>query len=356
MNILLKVDVLRRGISTANLIGAVKSISKRNLRSGIRLLQEEQEQAATLDEDVENVEPLTNDKGTIGFIGLGDMGLGMGMNLLNKGYNLVIYDTNTKAMEPFILKGATAASSPEHVAQQVSKIITMLPSSTEVKDVYDGKLGIFRGIQEGTLLIESSTLDPSISKEMSKLTTPSKSTYIDAPVLGGVMEAQDGTLTCMCGGSVDDFDIAKEILSNIATNVLRCGGVGCGQSAKICNNMLTAISMIGTSEVMNLGIRLGLDKKALSHLLNISTGRCWSSEKYNPCPDVISGIPSSNSYQGGYSSQQMAKDLELAQNASTATRSVAALGGQAHSIYQLMCKSGYSKSDFSSVYKFLREL
>lgn len=320
--------------------------SKKCVSTGAYLRQEEKN---------EDTKTEQKQKETIGFIGLGNMGHHMGMNLLQKGYNLVVHDVYPEAMEPFKSMGATAVNTPKLVAQQVTKIVTMLPSSPDVLEVYNGDSGILRGIQEGTLLLDSSTIDPAVSKEMCSLAASLKATYMDAPVSGGVVAAKDGTLTFMVGGKQNDFLVAEELLSNMAKNVVHCGNVGTGQAAKICNNMLLAVSMIGTSEVMNLGTRLGIDKKMLAHILNISTGRCWSSELYNPCPGVVDGVPSSNDYQGGFGTKLMAKDLGLAQNASTATKSPTPMGSLAHQIYRVMCSKGYSNLDFSSVYKFLRE-
>lgn len=294
-------------------------------------------------------------KGTIGFIGLGNMGHHMGMNLIKDGYNLVVYDVYPEAMKPFKELGSTAVTSPRMVAEQVTKIITMLPSSPDVFEAYNGDQGILRGMQPDTLMIDSSTIDPSASKEVATIAADAGGTYIDAPVSGGVVAARDGALTFMVGAKREDFEQAEVLLTSMAKNVVHCGATGTGQAAKICNNMLLAVSMIGTAEVMNMGTRLGLDKKMLAHILNISTGRCWSSELYNPCPGVIEGVPSSNDYQGGFGTQLMTKDLGLAQNASTATKSATPMGSLAHQIYRVMCNSGYAKMDFSSVYKFLRE-
>ncbi|OBS80073.1 hypothetical protein A6R68_21725, partial [Neotoma lepida] len=180
----------------------------------------------------------------------------------------------------------------------------------------------------------------------------------------------------MVGGVEEEFAAAQELLGCMGSNVMYCGAVGTGQSAKICNNMLLAISMIGTAEAMNLGIRSGLDPKLLAKILNMSSGRCWSSDTYNPVPGVMDGVPSSNNYQGGFGTTLMAKpsskmrfptslnvlppacliqDLGLAQDSATSTKSPILLGSLAHQIYRMMCAKGYSKKDFSSVFQYLRE-
>ncbi|KAH0509509.1 3-hydroxyisobutyrate dehydrogenase, mitochondrial [Microtus ochrogaster] len=171
----------------------------------------------------------------------------------------------------------------------------------------------------------------------------------------GVGAARSGNLTFMVGGVEDEFAAAQELLACMGSNVMYCGAVGTGQVAKICNNMLLAISMIGTAEAMNLGIRSGLDPKLLAKILNMSSGRCWSSDTYNPVPGVMDGVPSSNNYQGGFGTTLMAKDLGLAQNSATSTKSPILLGSLAHQIYRMMCAKGYSTKDFSSVFQYLRE-
>eukprot|EP00069_Balaena_mysticetus_P005483 bmy_18206T0 len=171
----------------------------------------------------------------------------------------------------------------------------------------------------------------------------------------GVGAARSGNLTFMVGGVEEEFAAAQELLGCMGSNVVHCGAVGTGQAAKICNNLLLAISMIGTAEAMNLGIRLGLDPKLLAKILNMSSGRCWSSDTYNPVPGVMDGVPSANNYQGGFGTTLMAKDLGLAQDSATGTKSPILLGSQAHQIYRIMCAKGYSKKDFSSVFQFLRE-
>ncbi|MBN3287037.1 3HIDH protein, partial [Polyodon spathula] len=159
----------------------------------------------------------------------------------------------------------------------------------------------------------------------------------------------------MVGGVEEEFTAVQELLTCMGTNVVYCGEVGTGQAAKICNNMLLAISMIGTAETMNLGIRLGLDPKLLSKILNMSSGRCWSSDTYNPVPGVMEGVPSANNYQGGFGTTLMTKDLGLAQDSATNTKTAIPLGSLSHQIYRVMCARGYAQKDFSSVFQFLRE-
>lgn len=292
---------------------------------------------------------------TVGFVGLGNMGAHMARNLLKKGYPVVAFDVSQDSLAGLKADGASVASCPAEVASGVDRLVTMLPASAHVQSVYNGSDGILSTVRPGCLMLDSSTIDPAVSVEVAVLAGEKGAIYMDAPVSGGVMAARDGALTFMCGGPEDKFAEAKAILDNMGKNVVYTGAVGTGQAAKICNNMLLAISMIGTSETMNLGIRLGLDPKLLAQILNMSSGRCWSSEIYNPVPGVCPGAPSSNNYNGGFGTALMTKDIGLAQSAAIATQTPTPLGAQALQMYRTLCNQGYAGKDFSSVFQFLSE-
>lgn len=279
----------------------------------------------------------------------------MASNLVKKGHSVVAYDVNPKAMENIEDAGARIAATPAEVASKVDSIITMLPNSQHVISCYTGEKGVFEAVQPGTLILDSSTIDPSVSKEMASLALKKGAVFMDSPVSGGVNAAKAGTLTFMVGGDEKEFEAAKGLLSAMGQNVVYCGGVGNGQAVKICNNMLLAISMIGTAETMNLGMRLGLEPKLMASIINTATGRCWSSELYNPVPGVLQNVPSSNNYEGGFGAALMAKDLGLAQDAATKSLTPTPLGSLAHQIYRVMCNSGLAEKDFSSVFQFLQE-
>ncbi|XP_013864209.1 3-hydroxyisobutyrate dehydrogenase b [Austrofundulus limnaeus] len=294
-------------------------------------------------------------KTQVGFVGLGNMGNPMAKNLLKHGYPVIATDVFPESCKEVQELGAQIVDNPAEVADKADRIITMLPSCPNVMDVYTGPNGILKKVKKGSLLIDSSTIDPAVSKEMASAAEKLGAVFMDAPVSGGVGAATSGKLTFMVGGAEEEFNAAKELLSCMGANVIYCGQVGTGQAAKICNNMLLAIGMIGTSETMNLGIRLGLDPKLLAKILNMSSGRCWSSDTYNPVPGVMEGVPSGNNYQGGFGTQLMTKDLGLAQDTATTTRTPVPLGSLAHQIYRMMCARGYANKDFSSVFQFLRE-
>ena len=195
-------------------------------------------------------------QGPVGFVGLGNMGGGMAKNLIDKGEKVVAFDVDKANLEAIKAAGADVAGSPAEVASAAKRIVTMLPNNAAVKEVYAGGNGIFQSVASGSLLIDSSTVDPAVSREMAKGSADRKAAFVDAPVSGGVNAAAAGTLTFMVGAAESGhFDRAKAVLEMMGKNITHCGDVGTGQVVKICNNMLLAISMIGVSEAMNLGIK-----------------------------------------------------------------------------------------------------
>ncbi|XP_078377572.1 3-hydroxyisobutyrate dehydrogenase, mitochondrial-like [Oculina patagonica] len=294
-------------------------------------------------------------EGPIGFIGLGNMGSPMAKNLLGAGQEIIVHDVARETVVDLKTLGAATAAAPSEVASKTSTIFTMLPSSPNVRDVYCGENGILSTIKPGSLLIDTSTIEPAVAKEIGELVQSIGATFLDAPVSGGVIAAKGGTLTFMVGGEEEAYERASKILQHMGKNVIHTGAIGTGQTAKICNNLLLAVSMIGVSEATNLGIRLGLEPEMIAKVINTSSGRCWSSDTYNPCPGIIEGIPSSNNYQGGFASQLMVKDLGLAQSAATSTKTPTPMGSLAHQIYRIMCNKGYGTLDYSSVFQFLKE-
>ncbi|GFQ87125.1 3-hydroxyisobutyrate dehydrogenase, mitochondrial [Trichonephila clavata] len=294
-------------------------------------------------------------RASIGFIGLGNMGKHMARNLLDKGHSITVFDVYPEAMTQLIDSGALIAQHPAEMAQNCDRIITMLPSSPHVHEVYTAEQGIFQQVKPGTLLIDCSTIDPSTTRDLAVMAEKRGALFLDAPVSGGVNAAKNATLTFMVGAKESEFHAVKDILLCMGQNAVHCGPVGTGQGAKICNNMALAISMIGTSEAMNLGIRLGLDPKMMGKILNMSSGRSWASEVYNPVPGVMENVPAANDYNGGFGTALMAKDLGLAQQAALKTASPTPMGSLAHQIYRMMMNSGFPDKDFSSVFLYLQE-
>jgi len=277
----------------------------------------------------------------------------MANNLLKAGFPLVVYDVKNESMHQLQTKGAKLGKNPKDVAFQADYVITMLPSSPHVQSVYCSESGIFSGIKPDSLLIDASTIDPNVAREIISKAAKHNVAMVDAPVSGGVGGAEKATLTFMVGGDQETFNKVKPLLSHMGKNIVHCGGPGNGQVVKICNNLVLGISMLGVSEAMNLGISMGMDPKVLANIFNTSSARCWSSDTYNPVPGVMEGVPSSRGYQGGFGVDLMAKDLGLAVNAANNIKAPLPLGGPTLQFYNLISKYGFGEKDFSAVYEFL---
>jgi 3-hydroxyisobutyrate dehydrogenase len=286
----------------------------------------------------------------IGFIGLGHMGNPMCRNLLKHGHLLKVYDVVGDLVRKFATeKNCEAAESSGACVKDVELVITMLPSSPHVRSVYLGELGILAAVKGGTPLIDCSTIDPITAREVSMDAKAKGCGMLDAPVSGGVGGAEAGTLTFMVGGDTGDFERAKPVLQAMGKNIVHCGGSGNGQVAKICNNMMLAIEMIATAEGMSLATKLGMDPKVFAGIVNTSSGRCWSSDSYNPYPGVLENVPASRGYSGGFGADLMLKDLTLVTDAAKAARQPVMLGAIAQQIYQKHSSDGHGAKDFSSV-------
>ncbi|EME00236.1 MULTISPECIES: 3-hydroxyisobutyrate dehydrogenase [Stutzerimonas stutzeri subgroup] len=286
----------------------------------------------------------------IGFIGLGNMGAPMAHNLLKAGHQLSVFDLNAAAVENLVGAGALPVDSPTAIAQgNAELIITMLPAAAHVKSVYLGENGLIATSRAGVMLIDCSTIDPHSAREVAKAAAEHGNPMLDAPVSGGTGGAAAGTLTFMVGGSDSDFDRAQPILAAMGKNIVHCGAAGNGQVAKVANNMLLGISMIGVAEAMALGVALGMDAKTLAGVINTSSGRCWSSDTYNPFPGVLDNVPASRGYSGGFGSDLMLKDLGLATEAAKQVRQPVILGALAQQLYQSFSAQGHGGLDFSAI-------
>jgi 3-hydroxyisobutyrate dehydrogenase len=285
----------------------------------------------------------------IAFIGLGHMGGPMARNLLKAGHALAVFDLARPQVDALVALGATDAISARHAASQGELVITMLPSSPHVKRVYLGEDGVLAGAGRGIALIDSSTIDPHTAREVAAAAAERGHPMADAPVSGGTGGAEAGTLTFMVGAEVALFERVQPILAHLGRNIVHCGGPGTGQVAKICNNMLLGISMIGVSEAMRLGVALGIDPKVLAAIINTSSGRCWSSDTYNPYPGVMDKVPASRGYTGGFGTDLMLKDLGLATDAAKQVKQPVVLGAMAQQLYQMWSAAGAGTQDFSSI-------
>ena len=220
---------------------------------------------------------------TVAFIGLGNMGFPMAMNLLKAGHKLQVFDLAEEPLKKIKAAGAHIASSAKEACTNVEAVISMLPAGKHVKELYiDGNL--LSSLEKTTLVIDCSTIDAESARYVHQQCEIHGLDMVDAPVSGGVAAATSGSLTFMCGGSQASFSRAKKVLSDMGLNIFHAGDSGSGQVAKMCNNMLLAIQMIGTSEALKLGQKNGLDPAILSEIMLASSGKNWSLERYNPYP------------------------------------------------------------------------
>jgi 3-hydroxyisobutyrate dehydrogenase len=286
----------------------------------------------------------------IGFIGLGNMGNPMCRNLLKHGHELKVHDVVPELVRKLAgEKGCEAPGSIADCVRGADMVVTMLPSSPHVRSVYLGEDGVLASVGRGTPLVDCSTIDPITAREVGARAREKACSLLDAPVSGGVGGAEAGTLTFMVGGDAAEFEAAKPVLQAMGKNIVSCGASGNGQVAKICNNMMLAIEMIATAEGMSLAAKLGMDPKVFAAIVNTSSGRCWSSDTYNPYPGVLENVPAARGYTGGFGADLMLKDLTLVTDAAKSVKQPVMLGALAQQIYQKHSNDGHGLKDFSSV-------
>lgn len=290
----------------------------------------------------------------IGFIGLGNMGGPMAANLVKAGHSVHGFDLSPAAIDAAKAAGVTIGDSPVAVAREAEIVITMLPSGKHVLSVYDGAEGVVAAVKPGTLLIDSSTIDVDSARKAHALATARGAVAVDAPVSGGVGGAAAGTLTFMVGGEAVAFESARPILEAMGKKIVHCGGAGAGQAAKICNNMILGISMIGVCEAFVLAEKLGLSHQSLYDVASTASGQCWSLTSYCPVPGPVPTSPANRDYQPGFAAALMLKDLKLAQEASQSAGAPTPLGAAATQLYAMMAAAGEGGTDFSGIIRMLR--
>lgn len=292
---------------------------------------------------------------TLAFIGLGHMGLPMARNLLKAGFALRVFDLLQSAVDSLAAEGATPAASAAEAVTGASVVVSMLPASRHVEGLYLGESGLMAQIAPGSLVLECSTIAPESARKVHAAASARGIALLDAPVSGGTAGAAAGTLTFMVGGDAAVLERARPVLSAMGKNLFHAGPDGAGQVAKVCNNQLLAVQMIGTAEALALGVANGLDAATLAEIMRQSSGGNWVLEKYNPWPGVMENAPASKGYAGGFMSQLMTKDLGLAQEAAQLTASSTPMGALALQLYRLLLKQGHGELDFSAVQKLFIE-
>jgi len=287
----------------------------------------------------------------VAFIGLGNMGSGMAANLIKAGREVRAFDLSEAALEAAAKAGAVRAASAADAARGAAAVITMLPAGRHVKAVYED--GIFAAADPAAILIDCSTIDVATAKAVGAAGAARGFAMVDAPVSGGIAAASAGTLTFMVGGAPEAFARAEPYLAQMGKAVIRAGESGAGQAAKICNNMLLAVSMIGTCEAFTLAQKLGLDAQTFFDISSKASGQCWSMTSYCPVPGPVPAAPSNRDFEGGFAAALMLKDLKLALEAAQGVEASVPMGAQAEALYQLFAGLGGAGKDFSAIVKLL---
>jgi 3-hydroxyisobutyrate dehydrogenase len=289
---------------------------------------------------------------TIGFIGLGNMGAPMSANLVKAGHKVIGFDLLAANLDAAAAQGLAVAATAADAVRDADAVVTMLPAGKHVLAVWADAL---KHARPGTLVIDSSTIDVESARQAHALAQAAGMASLDAPVSGGVGGATAGTLTFMCGGSPEAFARAKPLLEAMGKKIVHCGEAGAGQAAKICNNMILGISMIGVCEAFALAEKLGLSHQALFDVASTSSGQCWSLTTYCPVPGPVPTSPANNGYNPGFAAALMLKDLRLSQDAAQAAGASTPLGAHAAQIYAAFEAAGFGGKDFSGVIEFLRQ-
>jgi 3-hydroxyisobutyrate dehydrogenase len=289
----------------------------------------------------------------IAVIGLGNMGGPMAGNLVKAGHSVQGFDLIKANLDAAARRGVTSATSAAAAVKGCDVVITMLPAGRHVVDVYESG-GVLDAAPKGTVFVDCSTIDVASARTAHTLAAAKGMLSLDSPVSGGVGGAEAATLTLMVGGSAAAFDKAKGILAGVAKKLVHCGDAGAGQAAKICNNMILGISMIGVAEAFVLAEKLGLSHQALFDVASTASGQCWALTSYCPVPGPVPASPANSGYKPGFASSLMVKDLGLAQEAAGSVGAATPLGALAAQMYRLHNAAGEGHADFSSIIKMIR--
>ncbi len=297
-----------------------------------------------------------SEQARIAFIGLGNMGGPMAANLHKAGFAVTAFDLSADALAKAREQGVAVAASARAAAQGAQVLISMLPASRHVEALYLGDDGLLPTLAAGTLVIDCSTIAPASAQKVAQAAAARGIAMLDAPVSGGTAGAAAGTLTFIVGGEAAALARARPLLQAMGRNIFHMGAAGAGQVAKLCNNMALGVIMAVTGEALALGAAHGLDARALSQMMAVSTGRSWATEVCNPWPGVLENAPAARGYSGGFGNDLMLKDLGLAVEAALGVGATVPLGELARNLYAMNRRAGRGALDFSSVLGLFTEL
>jgi 3-hydroxyisobutyrate dehydrogenase len=289
---------------------------------------------------------------TVAFIGLGNMGGGMAANQARAGHSVRAFDLSADAVARAVAAGCAAAGSVSEAVRDADVVITMLPAGPHVLKVYAEQ--IIGAAPTRALLLDCSTIDVDTARKVAGLAKAAGYAFADAPVSGGTMAADAGTLAFMVGCDGPDFARIEAALEPMSRATFRAGDHGAGQAAKICNNMILGITMLGTCEAIGLAEKLGLDPVRMFDIVSKASGQSWSVTSYYPWPGPVPAAPSNRNYEGGFATAMMLKDLKLAQEAAARAGASTPLGAQTEALFQMFDGLGYGGRDFSAILQMLR--
>ena len=277
----------------------------------------------------------------------------MAANLAKAGHAVSAFDISADAVERAREAGCATASTVAEAAAGREVVVTMLPAGAEVSEVYRGEGGVLSVAAPGTLLIDCSTIDVGTARDVAATAAEGGWPLLDAPVSGGVAGAAAGTLTFMVGGEAEAVERSRPVLGDMGKAVIHAGASGAGQTAKVCNNLILAVSMIGVCEAFGMADRLGLERQTLFDIVSKATGQCWALTSYCPVPGPVEAAPSNRDYAPGFTAAMMLKDLRLAQAAAASAGAASPLGAEAAALYTLFCNAGNGADDFSGIMKMI---
>jgi 3-hydroxyisobutyrate dehydrogenase len=289
----------------------------------------------------------------VAFIGLGNMGHPMCTHLLRNGFIVSGYDVASGARDRLKEIGGLPCDTIADAVRDADYVLTMVPTGKHVRDVYEGSGGVFKHAPRSAMLVDCSTIDVDSARAVNAAAAAAGFEMVDAPVSGAQPAAIAGRLTFMVGGTEGGYNKALPVLRAMGTNFFHIGPAGSGQAIKICNNMMTGMSMVAISEVFGLAERLGLEHQAVFDVVSKSSGNCWILENYCPVAGPVPTSPANNAYAPGFTVEMMLKDMRLSQQAASSASAATPLAGAAAAVYQMVAAAGFADRDFSFVYNLI---
>ena len=289
----------------------------------------------------------------VGFVGLGAMGLPMTRHLVEAGHDVTVASRSRGPIDTAVGLGAKEAEGPRAVLDASEVTLLCVPNSPEVVEVLDAAMP---AIGDGKIVVDTSTIDPEVERAQHERVTSAGARYLEAPLSGGTIGAEKGTLTLMVGGDADTLEAARPALEPFAGLIVHVGGPGMGQVVKLCNNLIYAAQMLATAEATVMATKAGVDLAQLYEVLTHSTGDCVAVRTRLPAEGVIPESPASNNWAPGFMTDLMAKDLDLAIAYAAKARTPLLTSGVVRQMLSAASEAGYGREDFSSLAKVVRQL